>query len=61
MSTRRLRRSGGELFQDVNSASKAFGELVESVASHTVAQRPGGSGAHRQPAGGGDPSTPALR
>lgn len=25
------RRSGGELFQDVNSASKAFGELVESV------------------------------
>ena len=24
-------RSGGELFQDVNSASKAFGELVESV------------------------------
>ncbi len=33
------RRSGGELFQDVNSASKAFGELVESV-RHTVAQRP---------------------
>ena len=25
------RRSGGELFQDGNSASKAFGELVESV------------------------------
>ncbi|MDT9106050.1 rhodanese-related sulfurtransferase, partial [Escherichia coli] len=23
-------RSGGELFQDVNSPSKAFGELVES-------------------------------
>ncbi|TCW09850.1 rhodanese-related sulfurtransferase [Raoultella sp. BIGb0138] len=32
-------RSGGELFQDVNSPSKAFGELVESV-RHTPSLSP---------------------
>ena len=35
--------------------------LAEGLASHAVAQRPGGSGAHRQPAGGGDRRRPALR
>ena len=55
------RRSGGELFQDVNSASKAFGRAGGKRASHAVAQRPGGSGAHRQTTGGGDRRRPALR
>ncbi len=47
-------RSGGELFQDVNSPSKAFGELVESERQTPLVERRGSEGADRgSPAGRG--------
>ncbi len=55
------RRSGGELFQDVNSASKAFGELVESVRHTPSLSAQEVQALIDQPAGGGDRRRPALR
>ncbi|MCS5946838.1 hypothetical protein LNP25_26860 [Klebsiella variicola subsp. variicola] len=46
---RAAKHGGGELFRDVNSASNRLASWWKACVT-TVAQRPGGSGAHRQPA-----------